>query len=175
MRKFKNLTRATAVLVWTAGIAGAGIVYDNGGPVGVTGNGFSIMNPTRVADDFTVLNSTVITGVGFYFQNTAGITGWNQDVTCAFRNDASNAPGSVLQSDQGLNVTCRGAARTATLSQSALTCRTPSAPQVAHDIGWNSRERPAAPLRIGSRHRAMQRQRATATASSKRTISSPSI
>ena len=105
MRKFKNLTRATAVLVWTAGIAGAGIVYDNGGPVGVTGNGFSIASPTRVADDFTVLNSTVITGVGFYFQNTAGITGWNQDVTCAFRNDASNAPGSMLQSGQGLNVT----------------------------------------------------------------------
>jgi len=48
MRKFKNLTRATAVLVWTAEIAGAGIVYDNGGPVGVTGNGFSIILKTAV-------------------------------------------------------------------------------------------------------------------------------
>ncbi len=88
-------------------MAQAAIIYDNGVPT--TDNGYPIwgtINGTgsTTADDFTLASNGAITGVGFYFQNYTGITGWSGLISYAIRSDASGMPGGILASGSGLNV-----------------------------------------------------------------------
>lgn len=80
----------------------AGTILDNGGPN--TNNGFYIDGANWTADDFTLGSSATVRGVGFYFQNYQGISGWNLDITYRFLADNSGAPGSVLDSGVGQNL-----------------------------------------------------------------------
>jgi hypothetical protein len=82
--------------------AQAGIVYDNGGPN--IENGYGIYDTNAAADDFTLGSDTSITGVGFYFQNFFGITGWNQDISYNLYADDGGLLGILLASGTGQNV-----------------------------------------------------------------------
>lgn len=94
----------TALLLLSAAAAQAGIIYNNGGPN--TANGYTIFGSVYVDDDFTLTGNSVVTGVGFYFQNTNGISGWNHDIQYAIRGDSgTNLPGSVIQTGTAQNVT----------------------------------------------------------------------
>jgi hypothetical protein len=94
---------ALALILALAASAYGGIIYDNGGPT--TENGYTILHPSFSADDFTLSSSSQIYGVGFYFQNYNGITGWNQDIVYAIHAAGAGVPGAVLASGAGQNLT----------------------------------------------------------------------
>lgn len=106
-------------------VANADIIYDNGDPD--TTNGFSILGSRQTQDDFNFGSSQTIDSVGFYFQNFHGITGWNQDISYNFYQDSGGAPGGLIDSGAGQNVT-------ATLSQFAWCCGGGNAWLVTFDL-----------------------------------------
>jgi hypothetical protein len=90
-------------LATMASSAGATVIYDNGGPN--TSNGYWIDPETglSVADDFTLSSPATLTGVGFYYQDYYGITGWSGDVSYRiYSGDAT--PTTLLATGAGQNV-----------------------------------------------------------------------
>lgn len=82
--------------------AQATVIYDNGGPN--TDNGHSVVNSNWTADDFMLTSASDVAGVGFYFQNYQGITGWSQDIDYVIHGDNAGNLGSVLTSGSGQNL-----------------------------------------------------------------------
>lgn len=99
---YRTVWHASVLAFALAAGAQAGIIYDNGGPT--IQNGFTIKHPSFSADDFTLASSTQILGAGFYFQNYNGITGWNQDIVYAIHANNAGAPGAVLATGPGRNL-----------------------------------------------------------------------
>lgn len=95
-------TALAAVAISTASLAHAGVVYDNGGPN--RSNGYSIHGSEHTYDDFLIADGAAVTGVGFYFNNYTGVTGWDGNVNYQILSDSSGAPGSVLASGAAQNV-----------------------------------------------------------------------
>lgn len=91
--------------------ANAAIVYDNGGPS--TDSAYGIKGTQEVRDDFTLASDTEIGSVGFYFQTSGDIAGWNEDITYNIysNTDALMVTGSgqnVTFVDSGLPWCCGG-------------------------------------------------------------------
>lgn len=98
---------ATAVLAISSLQANAAIIYDNGAPT--TTDGYDVSGAvggsgTTTADNFNIAAGGSIGGVGFYFQNYNGITGWDGNISYAIHADSAGAPGAILATGAGSNV-----------------------------------------------------------------------
>ena len=71
----------------------------------VVRNGFHIGGSDQTFDDFTIVAGANVTGVGFYFQNSNGITGWDQKIDYRLYSSVGGEPGALLASGNGANVT----------------------------------------------------------------------
>lgn len=95
------LATATALHLGSTA-ASATTVFDNGGPD--LNNGWCIDSGEYTADDFMLASTTDISGVGFYYQNYRGITGWDGSVSYEILADSAGAPGASLATGEGQNV-----------------------------------------------------------------------
>ncbi len=98
MRNVSLASIALAAGLSFAGVAHAGVVYDNGSPNGDVG-----YPPTSwvIAEDFSFSTDVVVTGAGIYF---SGLDEWDGTVTYGIFSNNSGMPGSVLASGSGQNI-----------------------------------------------------------------------
>lgn len=106
----KRTTKKIAALLITALFAAqafAAPVFDNG--TASKDNGYNLVGDVTqnggASDDFVLGAAATISSVGFYFNNYNGTDGWDGKISYAFFASSGNAPGAILASGDGVNVT----------------------------------------------------------------------
>lgn len=91
----KVLAFGAAALLAVSMPGEAAIVYNNGGPNGVSGNETTAWVQ---AEDFSFAAATTVTGAGVYLAGFGNVSAWDGSFTYYIYADASGSPGSILQS-----------------------------------------------------------------------------
>ncbi|MEO0578406.1 MAG: hypothetical protein AAFZ58_06955, partial [Pseudomonadota bacterium] len=93
-------TAAILILLVSSQAQGA-IIYDNGPPAGI---GWSINGVNETLDDFSLATDSMVSSVGFYFENPAGFDAWNRDITYTLYSSVGGQPGDVIATGAGVSV-----------------------------------------------------------------------
>jgi hypothetical protein len=97
----KGLAFGAAALVALSMQSEAAVVFDNGGPNGVSGNETTAWVQV---EDFSFAANTTVTGAGVYLAGFGDVGAWDGSFTYYIYADAGGTPGAVLQSGAAANL-----------------------------------------------------------------------